>query len=132
MATVQRFCCAIACAAAILLSGCGTIEQAQQTIRGVFRPPSVAAANTGMKRVDQITVEELDQVRLTQVSAIYDIVTNADPFTRLLDLMLVVTLQSQKWIEEDQAERWFGDRAQPSSPLRVRRARTFGRSPRAR
>jgi hypothetical protein len=53
------------------------------------------------------------QVRLVQVSAVYDIVTNADPFTRLLDLVLVVTLQSQKWIEEDQAERWFGDRAQP-------------------
>lgn len=53
------------------------------------------------------------QVRLVQISAVYDIVTNADPFTRLLDLMLVVTLQSQKWIEEDQAERWFGERAQP-------------------
>jgi hypothetical protein len=52
-------------------------------------------------------------VRLVQVSAVYDIATNADPFTRLLDLMLVVTLQSQKWIEEDQAERWFGERAQP-------------------
>jgi hypothetical protein len=53
------------------------------------------------------------RVRLFQASAIYDIATNSDPFTRLLDLMLVVTLQSQKWIEEDQAERWFGERAQP-------------------
>ena len=42
----------------------------------------------------------------------YDIVTNADPFTQLLDLTLVVTLQSQKWIDEDVAEEWFGDRAQ--------------------
>src|SRR5882724_8206695 len=61
MATVQRFCCAIACAAAILLSGCGTIEQAQQTIRGVFRPPSVVTANPGVKRANQITQEELEQ-----------------------------------------------------------------------
>ena len=53
------------------------------------------------------------QVKLVQVSSVYDIVTNADPFTQLLDLTLVVTLQSQKWIDEDQAERWFGDRGQP-------------------
>ncbi len=50
------------------------------------------------------------QVKLVQVSSVYDIVTNAEPFTQLLDLTLVVTLQSQKWIDEDQAERWFGDR----------------------
>ena len=54
-----------------------------------------------------------NQVKLVQVSSVYDIVTNADPFTQLLDLTLVVTLQSQKWIDEDQAERWFGDRGQP-------------------
>ncbi len=53
------------------------------------------------------------QVKLTQISSIYDIVTTADPFTQLLDLTLVVTLQSQKWIDEDLAEEWFGDRAQP-------------------
>ena len=53
------------------------------------------------------------QVKLTQVSSIYDIVTNADPFSQLLDLTMVVTLQSQKWIDEDMAEEWFGDRAQP-------------------
>jgi hypothetical protein len=53
------------------------------------------------------------QVRLTQVNSIYDIVTNADPFTQLLDLTLVVTLQSYAWIDEDQAEDWFGDHAPP-------------------
>ncbi|MEQ1517790.1 MAG: hypothetical protein ABL931_15010, partial [Usitatibacteraceae bacterium] len=53
------------------------------------------------------------QIKLVQVSSIYDIVTNADPFTQLLDLTLVVTLQSQKWIDENQAERWFGERARP-------------------
>jgi hypothetical protein len=53
------------------------------------------------------------QVKLVQVSSAYDIVTNADPFTQLLDLVLVVTLQSQKWIDEDIAEEWFGDRAGP-------------------
>ena len=51
-------------------------------------------------------------MKLVQVSSGLDIVTNADPFTQLLDLTLVVTLQSRKWFDEDLAEEWFGDRAQ--------------------
>jgi hypothetical protein len=51
-----------------------------------------------------------NDIRLIQVSSIYDIVTNADPYTQLLDLMLVVTLQSRQWIDEDQAEAQFGAR----------------------
>jgi hypothetical protein len=65
------------------------------------------------KNPDAVQRRRAHQVRLVQVSAVFDIASNPDPFTRLLDLMLVVTLQSHKWIEEDQAERWFGDRAQP-------------------
>ena len=148
MAIVQGFCLATAFTAALFLSACTTVERAERTIRDAFRPLSVAASQPGVKRADQITPEELEQltygfadrylthiitatdsierdnassvqrrrahqVRLVQVSAIYDIVTNADPVTRLLDLMLVVTLQSQKWIEENQAERWFAERAPP-------------------
>jgi hypothetical protein len=62
------------------------------------------------------------QVRLVQTNSIYDIVTNADPFTQLLDLTLVVTLQSTVWIDEDQADAWFGDRA-PALISASRRAR---------
>ncbi len=51
-----------------------------------------------------------NDIRLIQVSSIYDIVTNADPYTQLLDLTLVVTLQSRQWIDEDQAEQQFGAR----------------------
>ncbi|MGL4234268.1 MAG: hypothetical protein ACRCWJ_23135, partial [Casimicrobium sp.] len=51
-----------------------------------------------------------NDVRLVQVSSIYDIVTNADPYTQLLDLTLVVSLQSRQWIDEDQAEQQFGAR----------------------
>ncbi len=50
------------------------------------------------------------RVKLVQVSAIYDIATNPDPFTQLLDMTLVVTLQARKWIDDDLAERWFGPR----------------------
>jgi hypothetical protein len=50
------------------------------------------------------------RIKLVQVSAIYDIVTNPDPFTQLLDLTLVVSLQARKWIDDDLAEKWFGPR----------------------
>ncbi|MGE0800722.1 MAG: hypothetical protein AB7G13_12095 [Lautropia sp.] len=50
------------------------------------------------------------RIKLVQISAIYDIVTNPDPFTQLLDLTLVVSLQARKWIDDDLAERWFGPR----------------------
>ena len=50
------------------------------------------------------------RIKLVQVSAVYDIVTNPDPFTQLLDLTLVVSLQARKWIDDDLAEKWFGPR----------------------
>ena len=50
------------------------------------------------------------RIKLVQVSAIYDIVTNPDPFTQLLDLTLVVSLQARKWIDDNLAENWFGPR----------------------
>ena len=52
------------------------------------------------------------QVKLVSVSGVYDIVTNADPASKLMDLLLVVTLQSYRWIDEDQAERTFGNRGE--------------------
>lgn len=53
------------------------------------------------------------QIKLVGTSSIYDIVTNADPFTKLMDLLLVVTLQSYTWIDEDRADKAFGARAAP-------------------
>ena len=50
------------------------------------------------------------RLKLIQVSAVYDIVTNPDPFTQLLDLTLVVSLQARKWIDDDLADKWFGPR----------------------
>ena len=50
------------------------------------------------------------RIKLVQISAVYDIVTNPDPFTQLLDLTLVVSLQARKWIDDDMAEKWFGPR----------------------
>lgn len=53
------------------------------------------------------------QVKLVSVSGVYDIVTNNEPFAKLMDLLMVVTLQSYRWIDEDQAERTFGGRGEP-------------------
>lgn len=53
------------------------------------------------------------QVKLVSVSGVYDIVTNAEPFSKLMDLLMVVTLQSYRWIDEDQAEKYFGNRSGP-------------------
>lgn len=53
------------------------------------------------------------QVKLVSVSGIYDIVTNAEPFAKLMDLLMVVTLQSYRWIDEDMAEKTFGAKSGP-------------------
>jgi hypothetical protein len=51
-------------------------------------------------------------VKLGSVSAVYDIATEPNVFNRLLDMVLIVTLQSYAWIDEDRAERLFGERGE--------------------
>ena len=51
------------------------------------------------------------QLKLAMTTSVFDIVTNPDPLTQLFDLVLVVTLYSQVWIDENEAEDVFGDRA---------------------
>lgn len=46
-------------------------------------------------------------------SNIYDIASNADSFTRLLDLLVVTNLTSQVWVDDGRAATVFRDRAQP-------------------
>lgn len=93
-----------------------TVEELDQMTNGyadrylTYVASAIEKIIQGNPSTEQVRRAQL--VRVTQVSAIYDIVTNADPFTQLLDLVLVVTLQSQKWIDEDHAEQWFGPRAQ--------------------
>jgi DNA-binding phage protein len=47
------------------------------------------------------------RLKLEAVSAVYDIATTDDPLTKLLDLLMVVTVQSQAWIDDDLAGQWF-------------------------
>ena len=51
-------------------------------------------------------------VKLGAVSSVYDIATEPDVFHRLLDMVLMVTLQSYAWIDEDRAELVFGERGE--------------------
>jgi hypothetical protein len=44
---------------------------------------------------------------------IYDIASNADAFTRLLDMVVVTSLMSQVWVDDGRAEQIFGNRAEP-------------------
>lgn len=49
--------------------------------------------------------------KLTGVSSVYDVATNADPFTKLLDTVLVVTLQNAVWVDDNKAEEVFGEQS---------------------
>ncbi|MFM7134252.1 MAG: hypothetical protein ACKO0W_08045 [Planctomycetota bacterium] len=57
-------------------------------------------------------------------SSIYDIATNGDPFSQVLDLTIVVTLTSRVWIEEDRAEAFFGPERAVHIIGALRQART--------
>lgn len=46
-------------------------------------------------------------------SNVYDIASNADAFTRLLDLVVVTRLISMVWVEDGRAQAVFGERAAP-------------------
>lgn len=50
--------------------------------------------------------------KLVSATAMYDIVTEPDPFSQLLDSVVVVTLQSMVWIDEGRADLVFGSRSE--------------------
>ncbi len=62
----------------------------------------IASTKNSQQRADAMLL------RVGSVNSAYDIASNSDPFTKLLDLLLVVTLQSYIWIDEDRAEKYFG------------------------
>ena len=55
---------------------------------------------------------EAQELMLNCATNVYDIASNADAFTRMLDLVVVSTLVSQVWIDDDRAGEVFGDRAE--------------------
>src|SRR5688500_20361937 len=60
---------------------------------------------------DPVQRREAQELLLNCASNVYDIASNADAFTRMLDLVVVTTLVSQVWIDDDRASQVFGERA---------------------
>jgi hypothetical protein len=56
---------------------------------------------------------EAQLLLIDSASNMYDIASNADSFTRLLDMVVVTKLMSHVWVDDGRAEQIFGDRAEP-------------------
>jgi len=61
---------------------------------------------------DLVQRREAQELMVNGATNVYDIASNADAFTRVLDLVVVTTLASQVWIDDDRATEIFGDRAE--------------------
>jgi hypothetical protein len=61
---------------------------------------------------DPVQRRESQELLLNCATNVYDIASNPDAFTRMLDLVVVTTLVSQVWIDDDRAGEVFGDRAE--------------------
>ena len=61
---------------------------------------------------DLVQRREAQELMLNCATNVYDIASNADAFTRVLDLVVVTTLVSQVWIDDDRAWEVFGDRGE--------------------
>src|SRR6185369_16186623 len=59
---------------------------------------------------DAMQRREAQALLVDSSSNIYDIASNADSFTRLLDLVVVTRLMSQVWMDDGRCQNVFGDR----------------------
>ncbi|MFO7605238.1 MAG: hypothetical protein R6W72_02895 [Desulfurivibrionaceae bacterium] len=61
---------------------------------------------------DPVQRRAAQMLLVDNASNVYDIASNADPFTRVLDLVVVTALVSQEWDEDGRAVAVFGKRGQ--------------------
>src|SRR4051812_48131997 len=61
---------------------------------------------------DPVQRREAQELMIDGATNVFDIASNADAFTRMLDLVVVSTLVSQVWIDDDRAGEIFGDRGE--------------------
>ena len=75
----------------------------------------LASARDALKKdnPDPKQRSEAQYLLMNGATNIYDIASNSDCVARVLDLIVVTTLLSQVWIDDDRATEIFGDRAQP-------------------
>ncbi len=84
---------------------------------------TVGSAVDALKREnsDPIQRRMAHRVLLNGVLAMNDIASSNDPYSQTLDLVVAVTLQSIVWIDENRAEKVFGERA----PILIKALRTM-------
>jgi hypothetical protein len=84
----------------------------------------ISSATDAIKRNNSDPVQRrmAHQIKLNGVLAMNDIVSGGDPYSRTLDLVVAVTLESTLLIDENGAEQMFGDRA-PSLITAIRTMR---------
>jgi hypothetical protein len=68
---------------------------------------------------DPVQCREAQALLVDCSSNIYDIASNADAFTRLLDMVVITRLMSQVWVDDGRAATIFGDRARPLTDAMV-------------
>jgi hypothetical protein len=69
--------------------------------------------------VDPVQRREAQALLVDCSTNIYDIASNADAFTRLLDMVVITRLMSQVWVDDGRAAAVFGDRARPIADAMV-------------
>jgi hypothetical protein len=57
---------------------------------------------------DPLQRQRAHLLKTNSAASVYDIVTNPDPYTQLLDLTVAITLQSMLYIDDDMAEKTYG------------------------
>lgn len=69
---------------------------------------------------DPVQRLEAQAILLDCSTNVYDIASNADPFTRVLDLVVVTSLLRQVWVDDGRATAVFGERGEPLARGMVR------------
>src|SRR4051812_27321076 len=59
---------------------------------------------------DEAQCRMVRDLRIGVASAMYDIVTDPDPYMQTLNLTMVVSLHYMSWVEEDRSHKIFGER----------------------
>jgi len=102
-----------------------TLEELDQLTNGYADRyyMTIGSAVDALKREnsDPIQRRVAHRVLLNGVLAMNDIASSNDPYSQTLDLVVAVTLQSIVWIDENRAEKVFGDRA----PILIKALRTM-------
>ncbi len=92
-----------------------TVDQIEELVRGFadryYAAISSACDALALKPLPPETRLALDRFQTRTITAVYDIASNADPFTQLLDLTVVVALTAISLTDEGVAERNFGSDA---------------------